>query len=348
MSIHFDEAVNPNADIGKLRPMLIYDYLCETENDLRDTAMEMNFVDLVKAMGAVDGHGDPSPLNAGLLFFNERPDNFFRYARIEIVDKPDPTGEGMTENMFTGPLNRQLKDALSFIRNYIIRERIFKYPDQAEAGRFFNYPYEAIEEILVNAVYHKSYRIPKPITVVFTPEGVEIVSCPGPDRSISDKDLKDGKLNRKFIENRRIGEMLKALKMTECASVGIPRAIRALEKNGSGKPLFRTDAERRYLSVFIPIHPVFLRDHIGCVNFDKAFKSVRKPRPYRERSDLRDEIIHTLRKEDMALSKLSKKLGYTKITANVRTAVSELMEEGRIVHTIPETPTNKKQQLRLV
>lgn len=38
------------------------------------------------------------PLNVGLMFFNERPDNFFRYARIEVVDKPDPTGEGMTDD----------------------------------------------------------------------------------------------------------------------------------------------------------------------------------------------------------------------------------------------------------
>lgn len=31
----------------------------------------------------------------------KRPDNFFRYARIEVVDKPDPTGEGMTEQIYS-------------------------------------------------------------------------------------------------------------------------------------------------------------------------------------------------------------------------------------------------------
>ncbi len=51
--------------------------------------------------------------------FNERPEDFFPYARIEVVDKPDPTGIGMTEKIFTGPLNRQLRDALSYIKNYI-------------------------------------------------------------------------------------------------------------------------------------------------------------------------------------------------------------------------------------
>ena len=31
--------------------------------------------------------------------------------------------------------------------------------NKAEAERIFNYPYEAIEEALVNAVYHRSYEI---------------------------------------------------------------------------------------------------------------------------------------------------------------------------------------------
>ena len=53
-----------------------------------------------------------------------RPDDFFPYARIEVVDKPDPTGIGMTEKIFAGPLDRQLRDALSYIKNYIIKEKL--------------------------------------------------------------------------------------------------------------------------------------------------------------------------------------------------------------------------------
>lgn len=29
----------------------------------------------------------------------------------------------MTEKIFTGPMNRQLKDALNYIKNYIIKEK---------------------------------------------------------------------------------------------------------------------------------------------------------------------------------------------------------------------------------
>lgn len=72
----------------------------------------------------------------------------------------------MTEKVFTGPLNRQLKDALNYIKNYIIKEKISKTKEKAEAIRVFNYPYQAVEEVLCNAVYHKSYQIGEPITVI--------------------------------------------------------------------------------------------------------------------------------------------------------------------------------------
>lgn len=52
------------------------------------------------------------PLNVGSLMFSEQPERYFRYARIEIVDIPDPTGTNMVEKTFTGPIQRQLKDAL--------------------------------------------------------------------------------------------------------------------------------------------------------------------------------------------------------------------------------------------
>jgi len=127
--------------------------------------------------------GGPSemrrPLNVGLMFFNEQPESFFPYARIEVVDKPDPTGIGMTEKVFTGPLDRQLRDALSYIKNYIIKEKVTKISGQAEAVRIYNYPYDAVEETLSNAIYHKSYQVGEPITVTVTPDRMELPACRG-------------------------------------------------------------------------------------------------------------------------------------------------------------------------
>jgi ATP-dependent DNA helicase RecG len=84
----------------------------------------------------------------GLLFFNEAPDRFFPYARIEVVDKPDPTGIGITEKIFTGPLDKQLSDSHAYIRNYIIKEYVTKVQDTLYApNRYVELSLEDIIEI---------------------------------------------------------------------------------------------------------------------------------------------------------------------------------------------------------
>ena len=69
---------------------------------------------------------------------------------------------------------------MSFIKTNIITETIIKHKDRAEAERFFNFPYDAIEEALSNAVYHKSYEIGSPIEVQIWEDKIEILSFPGP------------------------------------------------------------------------------------------------------------------------------------------------------------------------
>lgn len=141
----------------------------------------------------------------------------------------------------------------------IIKEKIHKIPNQAEAIRNFNYPYEAVEEALTNAVYHKSYKTPEPITVISTPDGITITSVPGPDYSIKDEDIKIGKMQSARYRNRRIGDFLKELDMAEGRNTGMPTILRAMKNNGSSKPIFTTDEDRSYFRVFLPIHKDFIQ-----------------------------------------------------------------------------------------
>ena len=342
--IPFDDRINWNAGIKDLRHPLMSNFLCEAGSSLCEPSKDMSVDALAEAMHIIAGPPeDVRPLNVGLMFFNYRPDNFFRYARIEVVDKPDPTGNGMTEKIFPGPLNEQLRNALNFIKSYIVAEKIFKYPDRAESDRFFNYPYEAIEEILVNAVFHKSYQIAEPVTVVFTPEKMEVTSCPGPDRSITDKDLKNCRLVAKYTRNRRIGDMLKELGLAEGRNTGIPRIIDAVQRNGSDMPVFETDAERRYLTVTLPVHKAFRieRGEMSDVRYMHL-------KPYRSKEELKEEIMNVLKVQNISRSKLVRRLEYAKMTDGLREAIRELMEEGKIAHTIPNNPTDKNQQLKML
>ena len=84
------------------------------------------------------------PHTVGLLIFCERLERFFRYAMIEGVDIPDPNGANMIEKSFTSPMQRQLRDALAYIRNSIIKEMVIKDRYKAEADRIWKYPYAAV------------------------------------------------------------------------------------------------------------------------------------------------------------------------------------------------------------
>lgn len=302
--IPFDDRPNLAADVSDLDIGLMRSHLKKIGSSLYEHSLSMDALDIAKNMQLVAGPPEAvKPLNVGLLMFSERPEKYFRYARIEVVDIPDPTGTNMTEKVFTGPIQRQLSDALAFIKNYTLKVVVIKSADRAEATRISNYPYAAIEEILANAVYHRSYQEKEPITVRITSESIEITSFPGFDRSISDKDIAELRIRARVYRNRRIGDFLKELKLIEGRNTGFPNAIKALKANGSGMPRFEMDNERSFLSVTIPIHPYFLK-----ASSDKD-------------TEYREKILEQLRTSPMNRTELAKALGMKGISRKLSAAV---------------------------
>lgn len=87
------------------------------------------------------------------------PDKLFPYTQIDVVQFPSGLGgNNIIEKTFKVPIHQQLRDALQYIKNVIITEKVVKHPDRAEADRFFNFPYAAVEEALSNAVYRAYYE----------------------------------------------------------------------------------------------------------------------------------------------------------------------------------------------
>ena len=268
------------------------------------------------------------PLNVGLLFFNDSPDNFFPYSQIEIVNIPDPTGQGMEERTFKGPIDDQLRNALNYIKNYVIAEKIFKVNGKAEAIRVKNYSYEAIEEFLSNAIYHKSYQIHEPVTVRIEADKIEITSAPGPDRSITNEDIRRYQMRTRRYRNRRIGDFLKELHLVEGRNTGIPTALKAIKENGSPLPIFLTDDDRTFFSVIIPIHEAFIEHKFIANNNDFSFKSSSKRR---SKTEIKASILNILSTVNVSANELYKQLGYSgNASKTFRKSIDELIAEGRI------------------
>ena len=137
----------------------------------------------------------------------------------------------------------------------MLREYVFKVSNKEEANRFWNYPIAALEEAIVNSMYHRSYEQYEPVEISVEPEGIYILSFPGPDRSISQATIEEGlRLKSRRYRNRRLGDFLKELDLTEGRSTGIPTIQEEMQKNGSPRATIETNDERSFINVFIPVH----------------------------------------------------------------------------------------------
>jgi len=256
-NVPFDDRVRYDAEVGDLSLRLIQAYLQEVMSELFEASGTMELPRLCRQMQIVDGPPENlRPRNVGLLFFTDAPHRFFPQAQIDVVHFPEGKAGEIREQRFVGPLGTQLREALSYIQRTFIVERVVKRPDRPEAHRFVPFPYAAVEEALANAVYHRGYDVREPIEVQITPEEMVITSYPGPDPSIRIDELNGGGVVARRYRNRRIGEFLKELRLTEGRGTGVPTIFKAMRENGSPEPRFDTNAERTHFTTILPIHPL--------------------------------------------------------------------------------------------
>ncbi len=119
-------------------------------------------------MGVIGGPSEnPFPLNAGLIMFNAEPFHFFPVMKIDVVwfPKSGPGGDTFSEKIFHGLLPQMLNEALTYIKRNFVSETVIKHPEKAEATRVENAPCAAIEESVVNAVYHRGHDIREPVEI---------------------------------------------------------------------------------------------------------------------------------------------------------------------------------------
>ena len=272
----FDDRVNQKAEIDDLSLSLIQAYLKEVKSNLFTESQRIPFKDLCKQMSIVRGAEENLvPVNAGLLFFNDKPHQFLNRTRIEVVIHDDDSGKNFIEKEFEGPLNQQLKNTLDYISTRVIVEKVVKVSGKAEARRFYNYPYEAVEEVITNAVFHKGYDQGEPIEIQVFPDRIEVLSFPGPMPPVDQVMLKQRRVASRKYRNRRIGDFLKELHLTEGRGSGFPLIYRALEENGSPYPEFVTDDDKTYFLAILKSQPEFKQnvnsqiENVEAINFVK-------------------------------------------------------------------------------
>jgi len=138
-------------------------------------------------------------------------------------------------------------------------------------------------------------------------------------------------ISRRY-RNRRIGEFLKELDMTEGRGTGIPKILQAIEKNDSPKPIFHTDEDRSYFVVELLLHSAFIKD---------------KEPELRPELSLQNKILRILKYGDFSKSAIAERIGHKVISGELNKQVRDLMKAGFIEYTIPKKPNSPKQKYRL-
>ena len=264
-TVPFDDRYRQTASLDDLSHRLIHQFLRDIGSDLAGEATSLSIESLGRRLNIVGGPPEAMfPKNVGLLFFNDRPHDFFPATQIDVVWFPDgPGGDHFEEKEFRGPLSIILSEAISYIERNYLKETVVKYPHKPEAERFWNFPIGAIEEALVNAIYHRSYEEREPVEVRITRDELLVLSYPGADRSIRMDDFKNGQAVSRRYRNRRIGEFLKELDLAEARSTGVPKIFRAMRQNGSPEPVFDSDEDRTWFLVRLPVHERATRETFG-------------------------------------------------------------------------------------
>lgn len=259
----FDERGNPKIRIEDISPVLVYNHLKHTGSRLAEAFDPNRLADTLDAMELLSGPTEDRLIkNVAAMMFCEHPEKFFPVTQVDIVlfpqggvDNPDLMIEAPR---IVGPVPYMIRETLSYLKTNIIKQKISKPADTEVSDRIYNYPYQAFEESVVNALYHRNYQEHEPVEITIEPDRVEILSHSGPDRSISDEMIQEARrLKTRKYRNRRLGDFLKELGLSEGHATGIPTIQKHLKANGSGPATIGTDERRSFFLMTIPCRAGF-------------------------------------------------------------------------------------------
>ena len=258
--VPFDERGNPDIKIEDISTLLLREYLVKVGSKLANELYTKPLESILEQMDLYVGPKENRMLrNVAAMMFCEDPSKFFKRTQVEVVYFPEGRLNN-PNNLYEGPVIKgsitQIIDrTLEYLNRMLVMQTVIKPKDSSRSLKFVTYPYQALEESVTNSLYHRDYREWEPVVITVEPQGITIQNVGGPDRSISAADISRCEiLVSKRYRNRRLGEYLKELDLTEGRSTGIPTIQNVLENNGSPRATVVTDDERTFFRITIPCH----------------------------------------------------------------------------------------------
>ena len=364
--VPFDDRGNPDITLRDISPLLVKDYLVKVDSKLQYEDLVNNLEQVLDQMDLYEGPTEKKYLkNVAAMMFCETPEKFFRTTQVDIVVFPDGR-ETNPDNIIEPPVIKgsipmMIRDAMSYLRTNVVKERIKKLPDDERSLRYFNYPYQALEEAVANACYHRDYREREPIEITIEPDKISILSHGGPDRSIPMDVIKRAQTLRcRKYRNRRLGEFLKELGLTEGRATGIPTIQKKLRENGSAAATIETNEERSFFLIDIPCHPDFVGDDLSQVvsQVTSQVEHLNNEVFNTELSQVVSQVVSQVKGADleqvvevfislqkaMSMAELMQMFRQVNRTRFKRTCLDILIKTGLATPTVPDKPNSRFQK----
>ena len=335
--VPFDERGNPDIRVEDISTILLREYLVKVKSKLANDLYTKSLEDTLEQMDLFVGPSENRMLrNVAAMMFCENPCKFFKRTQVEIVFFP----EGRLKNpnslyegpVITGSVTQIIDRTLEYLNRMLVMQTVIKPKDDNHSQKFFTYPYQALEESVTNSLYHRDYREWEPVVITVEPQGITIQNLGGPDRSISKADIERGELLiSKRYRNRRLGEYLKELDLTEGRSTGIPTIQNELKENGSPRAIVVTDEERTFFRITIPCHEAAGNIIADIASKDNSQKSSQKSSQKGSQKDAKSQMIIDMirRNPNVTTSEMADKIGISR--RSIAKMTNKLQAEGVIL-----------------
>jgi ATP-dependent DNA helicase RecG len=239
--LQFESLLPPDASLDDLDPEQVEQYVARVQ-----TGAENSTHDVLLRRGCLklDG-GQYRPTYAALLLFGRHPQQWLPGATILAARFSGETfTDAFIKQEIHGSLPQQLRQAELFIRENA-RSAVRLVGLEHQESR--EYPFEAVRELLVNAVAHRDYNLQgDSIHLNYFADRLEVQSPGGLPGPVTLENL----LEARFSRNAVIVQVLADLGFVERLGYGLDRVVAVMRENGLRPPRFEDIAGTFRVTLF--------------------------------------------------------------------------------------------------
>ncbi len=146
------------------------EYYIKKREEVRGSIIKGSTVDILRKIKAIKGN---RLTNAGVLFFTEDPSEFVEGALVRLVWFEGREPERYKDDLyFSGPIWKIVDEMEKYFR------KNFRKVGGEKVGwkrvQILEYPLKAVREAITNALIHKNYSVPSPVTVWIFDDRLEV------------------------------------------------------------------------------------------------------------------------------------------------------------------------------